>query len=834
MRFYLTLVVLLLAASFVFAEEEWPSHMIDGVVQNDHIAPPVDFDNDGDLDLITYGLQDTEITAYLNDSAGNFSSVVLIDGLIAPRQVGIGDFDSDGDNDLAVVDFGVPEFTLYVFFNQGNNQFTQITVDSYEFLRHWMTVCDVDQDGAPDLLLPSPGGAKWFRYDGAGGFEGFAIDTGADLWWDHAMVDIDGDGDNDFIAQMTTNEEGVFWIENVGDTTFELRDMIHEGRVYGILVIDQNLDGVLDIVVHFLDGIWAYTYDDNIFTQHYISPNRDIMDMHVADLDLDGDEDFVYYSGHLHRAGWGQYLGGTQFKDQMIAGTPSDMDDLYLGDFDQDQDLDFVAVVSAWSPTHTLSWWENPNYQIGVNLTRSVDHSGLVTLKWADLNANAYQIKRDGVVLATIAGTQYNDQLADHLPHEYVVTANPQNPSSKPSYPVKAIWPDLDEIALLEDFNQGKPWSWSIEDNTATLTWETASLPAKFTSRCMSIGWHHVYRYELTDKWRGRLVTPGMLKTPTSRVELMFDQAILRTATILCNLEYSVDDGLSWQTFAQYHMAQENQQYYDLTYALTGHSRFKIGFYYDSTKGCNRWAVDNVTVIVDEQPVNLQLTPLQTIVPPSGGDLQYDATLISSFNLSFPDLSYWITVNLPGGQEFSRYEVESFDLAAFANYTMPGLVISVPESAPAGEYYITGYVGRPRSNVPIIQDQFLFEKLGDLGSVNSEFDPADWELTNNSATFTSAADSHTDLPTEFALNAAYPNPFNPTTTISVALPEAANLTVSVVNTLGQQVAELTHGRTAAGTHAFTFDASSLSSGIYFVHATVPGQLNAVQKVVLMK
>ncbi len=119
------------------------------------------------------------------------------------------------------------------------------------------------------------------------------------------------------------------------------------------------------------------------------------------------------------------------------------------------------------------------------------------------------------------------------------------------------------------------------------------------------------------------------------------------------------------------------------------------------------------------------------------------------------------------------------------------------------------------------------------GTAVTLWESSGWEQLD-SAPSTSGRVATDHQPATFALSAAYPNPFNPTTTISVALPEAADLEVTVVNTLGQQVAELTNGRTAAGTHAFTFDASALSSGIYFVHATVPGQLNAVQKVVLMK
>ncbi|GBE29516.1 MAG TPA: T9SS type A sorting domain-containing protein [Bacteroidetes bacterium] len=99
---------------------------------------------------------------------------------------------------------------------------------------------------------------------------------------------------------------------------------------------------------------------------------------------------------------------------------------------------------------------------------------------------------------------------------------------------------------------------------------------------------------------------------------------------------------------------------------------------------------------------------------------------------------------------------------------------------------------------------------------------------------TDVKDVSSNLPSEFAVGLAYPNPFNPTTTITVSLPQSAELTVAVFNTLGQRVAELANGLIAAGTHQFTFDGSSLASGVYLVQATVPGELNAVQKILLMK
>jgi len=90
-----------------------------------------------------------------------------------------------------------------------------------------------------------------------------------------------------------------------------------------------------------------------------------------------------------------------------------------------------------------------------------------------------------------------------------------------------------------------------------------------------------------------------------------------------------------------------------------------------------------------------------------------------------------------------------------------------------------------------------------------------------------------EIPSYFSLN-SYPNPFNPATTIQVSLPEAGELSVTVFNITGQQVATLASGSYNAGTHILTFDGTNLASGIYFARATVPGHLDQVQKVMLVR
>ncbi|MCS7014304.1 MAG: T9SS type A sorting domain-containing protein, partial [Chloroherpetonaceae bacterium] len=71
------------------------------------------------------------------------------------------------------------------------------------------------------------------------------------------------------------------------------------------------------------------------------------------------------------------------------------------------------------------------------------------------------------------------------------------------------------------------------------------------------------------------------------------------------------------------------------------------------------------------------------------------------------------------------------------------------------------------------------------------------------------------LPREYSLSQNYPNPFNPTTTIEFSLRQDGRTVLEVFNVLGQRVAVLVDGELKAGTYRYVFNASGLSSGMYF-------------------
>ena len=88
-------------------------------------------------------------------------------------------------------------------------------------------------------------------------------------------------------------------------------------------------------------------------------------------------------------------------------------------------------------------------------------------------------------------------------------------------------------------------------------------------------------------------------------------------------------------------------------------------------------------------------------------------------------------------------------------------------------------------------------------------------------------------PSTFQLFQNYPNPFNPTTTIEFSLPERSFVKLTVYNALGQEVAVLVDEEKSPGKYAVTFDASKLSSGIYFYRLETPKFIET-KKMILVK
>jgi hypothetical protein len=85
----------------------------------------------------------------------------------------------------------------------------------------------------------------------------------------------------------------------------------------------------------------------------------------------------------------------------------------------------------------------------------------------------------------------------------------------------------------------------------------------------------------------------------------------------------------------------------------------------------------------------------------------------------------------------------------------------------------------------------------------------------------------------FVLNQNYPNPFNPATTISYSIAADVHVSLKIYDVMGAEVAEIVNKQQPAGNYEVSFDASKLSSGMYFYRLNA-GEFTSVKKMTLLK
>ena len=108
-----------------------------------------------------------------------------------------------------------------------------------------------------------------------------------------------------------------------------------------------------------------------------------------------------------------------------------------------------------------------------------------------------------------------------------------------------------------------------------------------------------------------------------------------------------------------------------------------------------------------------------------------------------------------------------------------------------------------------------------------------FQLNITPGVLTSVEEPVSQLPEKFTLEQNFPNPFNPTTTIEYGLPVTAHVRLEIYDITGRLVSRLVNRQQSAGRHNVTFDASSLSSGLY-LYRIEAGNFVQTRKLTLLK
>jgi hypothetical protein len=155
------------------------------------------------------------------------------------------------------------------------------------------------------------------------------------------------------------------------------------------------------------------------------------------------------------------------------------------------------------------------------------------------------------------------------------------------------------------------------------------------------------------------------------------------------------------------------------------------------------------------------------------------------------------------------------------------------------------------------KDNYSFEQIGFVPGFGTTTEPKSYSYTDQSVSsgkyyyklkqidfdgsfkYSDLVEVEVSLPTKFALEQNYPNPFNPSTSIQFSLPVDAQVTIGAYNLVGEKVSEIiASGNFSSGSHNVTFDASKLTSGIYFYRLDATGingkTFSSVKKMTLLK
>jgi hypothetical protein len=225
---------------------------------------------------------------------------------------------------------------------------------------------------------------------------------------------------------------------------------------------------------------------------------------------------------------------------------------------------------------------------------------------------------------------------------------------------------------------------------------------------------------------------------------------------------------------------------------------------------------------------------LKTIYSPAQLDLPLPFTFNSQWGSNFTITNTTYFNGIPFTTTNANH-TEAVLVDAYGQLTMPGgAVVPVLRvrrddryTSPSPPFYVRtisySFLTKSGAAVAVVASDTTAPNSGII-----QTDGVTW--SNNIAV---SVENKDQIPTQYSLNQNYPNPFNPNTTINYQLVSGSYISLKVYDILGNIVAILVDEEKPAGSYEVSFNASQLSSGIYF-YKLKAGSFVETKKMILMK
>ena len=637
--------------------------------------------------------------------------------------------------------------------------------------------------------------------------------------------DIDADGDIDLVGSGW-NGNRVAWWENDGENSFTY-EALNAAFSYpsGVDIGDLDGDGDLDVAAgsQGLDLIAWWEFDEGTWTQHTASAGFDgCREIHIADMDGDDDLDILGTALWSGEVSWCENDGTGSFTLHLVDGNLANANSVTAADLDSDGDMDILAASQS---DNVIRWYENDGDQ-AFTMHSLANNNGA---DWVD----AGDVDQDGDM--DFFGTSHgincfrwweNDGEETFTQHEIgaEVTA---------SMLVEMADIDLDgdyDFFLTEAWG-GDQLGWWENDGSQSFTEHVIASP--YTgARGLDLadmdddGDLDIITTAMTlrqvDWWENDLdplpIFPGDLVAPAmdsvcTTYPLTFQWFAAQTEDPALTLEYE----LQWSMLESFTMYSSQETGTDTVAELTS------GLFEDSWYWWRVRSFDPETGWSVYSPQTWRIGTNMEASPPEPGNLLE-----------------------PVDQTIFVYDELSQVAFAWNNGTDPDLG---PDSIRYGLHVEMLIDGAQRLiDVNSLSDTTVTMNL--LDSLGVEF----WEdsvaaswwvdvisegdtVTTEPFTFTiepysSTPETGQEQPEGFGVVSAYPNPFNPSTTLQFSVSHPGAVSLEVVDILGREVFSENLWRNH-GEARVELDGTGWSSGVYFVRICSGKEVQTV-KITLQK